>query len=209
MGAPRRLIFTVFTAAALTGAADARPVTLEGVTFSDERGGFTIVAGSGTGSLADPFVIVEEITGPTAAVLVVRGVSPAFGNRVGTAHGTGFALRKVVTNRTSYLWMVVEFELQQVLGVYSDTLDGLSFAQGAVAGRPFGSDHFVGISEIKEPIDMVTFHDGLLRPGETAVFNVTITDTTPVPTFYLIQRPTRPIARADAGAPRRSPKPPW
>ena len=206
MGA-RRLISTVFIAAALTGAADARPVTLEGVTFSDERGGFTILEASGTGSFADPFVVVEVITGPTAAVLVVRGVSPAFGNRVGTAHHTGFALRKVVTNHTPFLWMIVEFELQQVLGAYSDTLDGLSFAQGAIAGRPFGSDRFARISEVKEPFDMVTFQDGVLRPGETAVFNVTITDTTPVPTFYLIQRPNRPVAHA--GASRRSRKPPW
>ncbi|NIR28380.1 MAG: hypothetical protein GWN84_03435, partial [Gammaproteobacteria bacterium] len=56
--------------------------------------------------------VVEEITGPAAAILAIRGVTPAFGNRVGTLHPTGFALRKVVVNRTPYAWSFIDFELR-------------------------------------------------------------------------------------------------
>jgi hypothetical protein len=119
---------------------------------------------------------------------------PAFGNRVNTVHPTGFALRKVVINRSPAIWTFVDFELQQELGIASDYLDGLSFGQGATSGRPFRSDHFGFTSEFSEPLDFVTFGDGVVRPGETATFNVIITDTTPIPMFYLVQRPNRPIS---------------
>ncbi|NIR28381.1 MAG: hypothetical protein GWN84_03440, partial [Gammaproteobacteria bacterium] len=49
-------------------------------------------------------------------------------------------------------------------------------------------------SEFTEPLDAVTFHDGVVRPGEAVTIEVIVTDTTPVPVFYLIQRPTRPLA---------------
>ncbi|MFQ5958361.1 MAG: hypothetical protein ACE5LF_03235, partial [Alphaproteobacteria bacterium] len=188
---------------------NAQPVTLNGVTFSDELGGFTIVGASGTGTLEDPFVVVEEITGPGAAVLVIRGFSPEFGNRVGTYHPAGFALKKIVTNRTPFAWSFVDFELQQNLGLSSDTLDGLSFGQGANSGRPFRSDRFVRVAEINEPVDYISFHEGVLKPGETATFDVIVTDTTPVALFYLVQRPNRPVARAAGGGAPRAGVPPW
>ncbi len=212
MLAPRRQI-AITLAVALRGAvAAAQPATVGGVTFSDERGGFVILDASGGGTLADPFVVVEEIHGPGAAVLVIRGVSAALGNRVGTYHPTGFALRKIVTNRTDATWTFVEFELQQVFGVASDTYDGLSFGQGAQSGRPFLSDRFAVAAEISEPLDYISFQDGTVAPGETVVFNVIVTDTSPVPVFYLIQRPNRPLSRetertfaAAADAPRTAP----
>lgn len=174
----------------------ARPMTTGGITFSDEGGGFTIIAVSGSGSSDDPFIVVEEITGPTAAVLIIDGLSSAFGNRVGTLHPTGMALRKVIHNRTPFVWTFVDFELQQILGVSSDYLDGLSFGQGSTSGHPFTSTRFGEANELNEPIDSVTFHGGNLRPGESAVFNFVITDTTPIDRFYLVQRPSRPIAQA-------------
>ena len=188
----------MFMAAGLMVAspAVARPMTTGGITFSDEGGGFTIVAVSGSGSSDDPFIVVEEITGPTAAVLIIDGLSSAFGNRVGTLHPTGLALRKVIHNRTPFVWTFVDFELQQILGVSSDYLDGLSFGQGSTSGRPFTSTRFGEANELNEPIDSVTFHGGDLRPGESAVFNFVITDTTPIARFYLVQRPSRPIAQA-------------
>ena len=195
MRVPGPALSLALAALLAAGAAEARPVTLDGITFSDELGGFVIIEGTGSGTIADPFVIVEEITGLDAAVLVIRGVSAAFGNRAGTVHPTGFALRKVVINRTPLIWTFVDFELQQRLGVSSDYHDGLSFGQGAMTGRPFRSDHFDLTSVLDEPLDFVTFGDGVVRPGESATFNVVITDTTPVPTFYLVQRPNRPIAR--------------
>ena len=209
MKAPGALLSIVSIAALLAATADARPVMVEGLVFSDESGGFTIVGATGDGSIADPFVIVEEITGPTAAVLVIRGLSPAFGNRVGTVHAAGFALRKVVTNRTPFTWTFTEFELQQELGVASDTYDGLSFGQGVKSGRPFRCDRFARVSQIDEPLDVILFSEGVLKPGESATFDVIVTDTTPTPVFYLVQRPNRPLARAPRRATRWAGGPPW
>ncbi len=209
MGVPRRLLSIAFAAAVATGGARAGAQTLDGIVFSDELGGFTVIGVSGSGTLDDPFVVVEEITGPTSAVLVVHGLSVGFGNRIGTYHPTGFALRKVVTNLTRFAWTIVDFELRQDLRVPSDTLDGLSFGQGASSGRPFLASRFDRTSEITEPVDFVTFYDGLLRPGETATFDVVITDTTPVSKFYLIQRPNRPVASAATVAARRPGASPW
>ncbi len=198
MGVLYRVMTIAFAVAGFAVAAQARPITVEGITFSDELGGFTIIGAWGTGTKADPFVVVEEITGPTAAILVIRGMTPEFGNRAGTLHPNGFILRKIVTNRTRFIWNIVDFELQQVIGLSSDTLDGLSFGQGAEANRPFKSNKFQSTSEVKEPLDFVTFHNGALRPGETATFDIVITDTTPVELFYLVQRPNRPMSYLDA-----------
>lgn len=190
----------IAAAGLFAAAVAAQPMTVDGVTFGDDFGGFRITAASGNGTLEDPFIVVEDVTGPSPAVLIIRGIGPAFGNRVGTLHPTGFALRKIVHNGTPFIWTFVDFELQQTLGVASDYLDGLSFAQGSVSGRPFTSNRFNDAVEFAEPIDSITFHNGELRPGESAVFDVVITDTTPVSIFYLIQRPNRPVARLNGAA---------
>jgi hypothetical protein len=192
----RRWILTLIAAAGvIAGSAIAEPMTTGGLTFSDAYGGFRIAAVSGTGTLADPFIVVEEITGPTSAVLIIEGLSPEFGNRVGTLHHTGFALRKIVHNSTPFIWSFMEFELQQEFGVSSDYLDGLSFGQGSTTGKPFSSDQFNEFLERDEPIDSIFFDGGNLRPGESAVFNIIITDTTPIPRFYLVQQPNRPTVQ--------------
>ncbi len=199
-----------FTAAGLFAAGlAAQPMTVNGITFSDEYGGFTIAAVSGSGSTDDPFIIVEEITGPTSVVLIIMGIGPEFGNKVGTLHPVGFALRKIVRNKTPYIWNFMEFELQQVLGVSSDYLDGLSFGPGSVSGRPFTSNRFNDSLDRAEPIDMVTFSGGAIRPGQSAVFDVIITDTTPIPVFYLVQQPNRPMARLDTDDAVLPGAPPW
>ena len=191
----RVIIAACVAAFTVTGLGVARPVTTNGITFSDAGGGFTIVAASGSGSIGDPFIVVEEITGPSAAVLIIEGLSSSFGNRVGTLHVTGLALRKVILNRTPFVWNFVDFELQQVFGASSDYLDGLSFGQGSTAGRPFTSTRFEDVNELDEPLDSITFHGGALHSSESAVFDFVITDTTPIERFYLVQRPSRPIAR--------------
>ena len=79
------VLLAVPMAVVLAGrAAFAEPVTIGGITFSDERGGFTIRSASGSGAYDDPFVIVEEITDPQGAVLVIRGAVQEIGNRIGT-----------------------------------------------------------------------------------------------------------------------------
>ena len=192
-------IVHIVVAGLLAGPASAQPMTIDRVTFSDAYGGFRIDSVSGSGTLADPFVVVEEISGPTSAVLIIEGIDEAFGNRVGTLHHTGFALRKIVHNNTAFIWTFIEFELQQVLGMSSDYLDGLSFGQGSTAGKPFTSNQFDDFMERDEPIDSIVFDGGYLRPGQSAVFDIIITDTTPIPMFFLVQQPNRPTVELSIG----------
>ncbi len=201
----RALIAACGAISLVVGPGAAQPMTTGGITFSDAGGGFTIVAVSGSGSNDDPFIVVEEITGPSAAVLIIEGLSSAFGHKVGTRHPSGLALRKIIHNRTPFIWTCLDFELQQVLGASSDYLDGLSFGQGSSAGRPFTSTRFGKTNELTEPLDAITYLDGVLRPGESGVFDIVITDTTPIDRFYLVQRPSRPIARLQDNDQRFSP----
>jgi hypothetical protein len=184
-------------ASVLPGASGtAAPLSAAGLTFSDELGGFTLISVSGSGSIDDPFVVVEEITGPQEVVLVITGFSAAFGNRVGTHHLTGFALKKVVTNRTPDVWNLFEMELRETLAHQSPYGDGLSFGQASAVGRPFTSSTFAINHEIDEPYDSVAFGDGAVRPGEAVSFNLIVTDTSPVSPFLLLQQPTHIVASA-------------
>lgn len=177
-----------------SGRAAAAPQTSGGFTFSDELGGFTVLSASGTGTLADPFVVVEAITGPQEPVLVIRGNSPLFGNRIGSHHLTGFALRKIVINKTEDDWNLFEMELRETLQHSSPYGDGLSFGQGSPIGHPFSSDKFPTVNETDEPTDSVSFRDGTVHPGESVTFTMVITDTSPVSPFLLLQQPTRIVA---------------
>jgi hypothetical protein len=182
--------------AAHGGGAAAAPLSAAGITFSDELGGFVVVSAAGSGTLTDPFVVVEEITGPQEPVLVIRGLSPLFGNRVGSHHLTGFALTKIVVNKTEDDWNLFEMELRETLAHQSPYGDGLSFGQGSPVGHPFASDKFPTVNETDEPSDSIAFRDGTVHPGEAVSFNVIITDTSPVSPFLLLQQPTRIVASA-------------
>lgn len=172
----------------------ADPVTLAGLTFSDELGGVTIIEGRGNGSLDDPFVLVEDITGDGPAILVIRGMSHRFGNRIRSHHEVGFALVKIVRNRTDKPWSVFNLELREFLDRASPFGDGLSFGQASDAGRPFRSDRFAERIETLEPYDAVQFADGLVEPGQTVAVSVVITDTTPRWEFFLLQKRDAPLA---------------
>ena len=178
----------------------AEPVTLNGITFSDELGGFTIVAGSGGGAPDDPFVIVERITANQPAVLTIRGLTPSFGNPVRTNHYVGFALTKVVINATGRAWRSFGVELETRLGEHSGYLDGLSFGQEREAARTISADRYRSTEVIDEPSDGVRFTRGEVRPGERVVIRLVVTDNTPRPVFYLAQLRPEPLAAA--------PKPP-
>jgi len=175
-------------------AAAAAPLSSAGITFSDELGGFTVTSVSGSGTLNDPFVVAEDIAGPQEAILVIKGFSPAFGNRVGSHHLTGFAIEKVVTNRSGDDWNLFEMELREVLDQQSPYGDGLSFGQASVVGRPFISSVFPQVDEIDEPYDSLSFHGGIVRPGETVTFKFIVTDTSPVSPFMLLQQPSKIVA---------------
>jgi hypothetical protein len=188
----------------LAPAVRAEPLTLEGLTFSDELGGVEIMEGWGKGTLDDPFVLVEEITEREPAILVVRGMSHRFGNRIRSHHEIGFALTKIVHNRTEQAWSQFDLELREFIDHPSPFGDGLSFGQASEVGRPFSSDRFVDSIETREPYDAISFFDGSVERGETVVVSVVITDTTPRYQFYLLQKRDSPLALAPGspGAPR-------
>ena len=166
----------------------ATELTLGGLTFSDELGGVRLLGGSGTGTLDDPVVLIEEITDYGPAVIVIRGMHARFGNRIQSQHDVGFAITKVVKNATSQPWTLFTLELREKLQQESPFGDGLSFGQASEAGRPFLSDRFDTNLETREPYDGVQFYDGVVEPGETVVLNFVITDTTPRFKFYLMQK---------------------
>lgn len=193
----RRRAAAAIAAAALLaphGPAGAAPITLAGITFSDELGGVVLRDGWGTGSTADPFVLVEEITDEGPAVLIVRGLKERVGDPLRVSGQSGFALRKIVTNRTGRAWAAFELELRERLEQYSTYEDGLSFGQAAWAKRNFAADRFAQVNTTDEPLDAVVFSDGMVAPGETVSVSVTITDYTPLPEFFLLQRRESPMA---------------
>jgi hypothetical protein len=179
---------------AAAGGAGAEPITLDGLTFSDELGGVRLEGGWGSGSLDDPFVLVEEITSDGPAILIVRGMTHRFGNRIRSHHEVGFALTKLVRNGTAQAWSLFNLELREFFDHPSPFGDGLSFAQASDAGRPFRSDRFTDHLETREPFDGVQFFDGLVEPGETVTLSVVVSDTTPRWEFYLVQKRDSPIA---------------
>ena len=165
------------------------------VTFAIAGETATVLQTTGSGTLEDPFVVVERISGSEPVVLEVHGLSPPFGNRVRTHHLTGFALHKVVINDTDEIWSGYQIELQERLGENSPYGDGLSFGQlPGVGPRDLASDGYRDARAIDEPLDGVVFSQGMVRPGEQVVFRMVITDTTPQNRFYVIQRRERPVA---------------
>jgi hypothetical protein len=179
---------------AVGDSAGAEPITLHGLTFSDELGGMRLERGWGSGSLDDPFVLVEEITNDGPAILIVRGMTHRFGNRIRSHHEVGFALTKLVRNGTGQAWSLFHLELREFFDHPSPFGDGLSFGQASAAGRPFRSDRFADNLDTREPFDGVQFFGGLVEPGETVALSVVVTDTTPRWEFYLLQKRDSPLA---------------
>jgi hypothetical protein len=185
----------------LASGGGAEPITVDSLTFSDELGGVRLEQGWGSGSLDDPIVLVEEITGDGPAILIVRGMTHRFGNRIRSHHEVGFALTKLVRNGTGQPWSLFNLELREFLDSASPFGDGLSFGQASDTGRPFRSDRFVEGVETTEPFDGVQFVDGVVEPGETVALSFIVTDTTPRWQFYLLQKRDSPLAGAAAAGP--------
>jgi hypothetical protein len=176
-----------------TRIAEAGSITVNGVTFSDDLGGFVLESASGQGSMDDPFVLTERITSPEGGTLTLV-VPMAFGNQIGSPHAVGFALIKVIKNATSEPWTGFELELQSKLGVPSDDTDGLSFGQGSVAGRPFTAIPFHKVTIQDSPYDRVEIDQGRVPIGGSMKLSLVITLFDPLPEAYLVQRPSKPVA---------------
>jgi len=175
------------------GSAPAVEITQEGLSFSDEGGGFTLVSVKGRGSLDDPFIVVEDVTGPRQAVLVIRGLK-RIGNRIGTHHIAGIAVTKIVFNRTEDLWQNYQMELREIESRHSPYEDGLSFAQNTVIASSFTGSSFPNLQRFDEPQDTLGFSGNSVPPGESAEFSFLITDMSPVERFYLFQEPLQPVS---------------
>ena len=61
-------------------------------------GGVVLHGGRGSGTTADPFVLVEEITDDGPAILVIRGMRGRLSDAPTAQFQLGFVLRKIVTN---------------------------------------------------------------------------------------------------------------
>ncbi len=179
------------------GAAAAGRISLPGITFSAASSNFRLLAASGTGSLEDPIVLIEEVFGEGEVVLAINVDAADFGSRVATRHAVGFALQKVVINRTALIWDHYALELEFEAGRGSDYYDGLSFAQSETANRPFRSDSFAQVDDLTEPRDVIRFSQGQIIPGERGRFAVAITHTGIKPNFFLVQHVRPPYAQLD------------
>lgn len=178
------------------GSAVAAPLTLDKLTFDDRLGGVVLRDGWGTGTLDDPFVLVEDITDDGPAVLAISGLRMDFGNRIGTQHSVGFALTKIVRNLTERQWDSFELEARELLSRSSPYEDGLSFAQDSTRELPLASDRFSDAYKTDEPLDSIVFSGATVLPGETVTVRVIITDYSPSWEFYLLQRRNAPVAAA-------------
>lgn len=175
-----------------------KELVLGGLTFSDELGGVELLDGWGRGTLEDPFVLVEQITGTGPATLIIRGMTWRFGNRIRSHHEVGFALTKIVHNATELPWPLFNLELREFQDQHSPFGDGLSFGQATQAGRPFESDRFAEVRDVEEPYDGLSFYEGMVQPGERVAFRFVVTDTTPKYEFFLLQRRDSPLAGLEA-----------
>jgi hypothetical protein len=196
-----RLAATVVLGLIWAGTALATEITHEGLTFSDEGGGFTLRSVAGSGTLDDPYVVVEEVTGPRDAVLTISGLKQV-GNRIGSHHIAGIAMTKIVINRSEDTWQNYQLELREVPTRHSPYEDGLSFAQNTVIAGAFTASSFPDMERLDEPQDTLGFSGKSVSPGESAEFSFLITDMSPIGKFYLYQQPLQPVSDA-APEPRK------
>jgi len=173
--------------------AHAVEITQNGLSFSDEGGGFTLKGVSGSGTLDDPFVVLEEVTGPREAVLTIRGLREV-GNRIGSHHIAGVAMTKIVVNRSEDTWQNYQLELREVPTRHSPYEDGLSFAQNTVIASAFTASSFPSLQRLDEPQDTLGFSGKSVAPGESAEFTFLVTDMSPIGRFYLYQQPLQPVS---------------
>jgi hypothetical protein len=187
-------LMTLFMAAAQCCPALADPVTVEGITFSDELGNFRLVSVTGKGSMDDPFVVQEEVTGPNDPVLVIKGFTREFGNRVGTQHTAAFAMVKKVVNMTTRSWQGYQLELREIENRPSTYEDGLSFGQASIVADQYVNSTLPHSQRLDEPEDSLGFGGDSILPGAEATFRFIISDMSPLYRFYLVQRPQQPLS---------------
>lgn len=178
-------------------AGDAKPGIFQAgaYSFSDELGGFRIIAASGAGTAADPFTITEELDTANPVTLTIRAIRPVQPPGTSGNYATGFVpLRIVALNNSDHAWTEFEFELQSILNRPSDFGDGLSFDQALRQTDMIRSDSFAEFHREFEPYDRLLFLKGKVDPRETASFSFLVTNFSPAALFYLVQEPRIPLS---------------
>lgn len=166
-----------------------------GLTFSDELGGFRLISATGSGSISDPIILVEEIFGMEPAVLTIRqsGTSP---EGMPTRGVLLRSLVKVVINRSAWRWSGFDLELRSDARQASIYSDGLSFDQIRIMRERMHSDLFAKARIEDEPFDRLRFDQGRVKPEQQVQLAFNLADINSRPVFYLAQQPIVLLARA-------------
>jgi hypothetical protein len=177
------------------GTLHAGTVTTAGVSFSDELGGAHLLAASGSGTTKDPIVLVEEITGPGPAILVVRNDRP---DHLNVSPAVGFlalAIVNVIVNRGPWRWAGFDLELRTTPDQPSVYTDGLSFDQPQTFHRMAKANRFDEARQEDEPFDRIRFDGGSVDPRADLRLAFDVLDANGRAVFYLVQRPIVLLAR--------------
>lgn len=163
--------------------------------YSDERGGFTILGISGSGTLEDPVVLFQELHSASPVTLVIRAAKPIRPRFMDGDFANGFIYLQLVTlNNSGLPWLEFEFELQEHEGEPSTFGDGLSFDQRRTDSDNIGADLYAEYSRDYEPTDRLRFHEGHTNPLESVTFRFLITDFTPRCCYFIVQDPSIPLS---------------
>jgi hypothetical protein len=197
VSAPRQLAALAGGLAAMlvAGSAHAGTLTSGGLSFSDELGGARLLAASGTGTASDPIILIEEMTGPEPALLVVRNDRPGH-EHVSPAIGfLALSIVNVIANRGPWRWAGFDLELRTTPDEPSVYTDGLSFDQPQTFHRPAKADRFEQVRQEDEPFDRIEFDGGNVDPRDDLRLAFDILDANGRAVFYLVQRPIVLLAR--------------
>lgn len=180
-------VFLAASAAASQAACLGNSCSQNGLIFSAASSSFDITDVTGHGTLADPFVVYQDVRGLDISLAIS---ALANSSKHSIFNRPGFAISIVARNLTGAFWRFYDHELQETAGYASGENDGLSFAQGIGPVRPYTSSHYEQADEVTDVRDFINFYQGAgVNPGETVRFNYFVTDTIPNQRFYIRQRP--------------------
>ncbi|TCD14152.1 hypothetical protein [Oricola cellulosilytica] len=163
--------------------------------FSDELGGFSIVAVSGVGTRSDPVLVSKIVRTHTSATMIIRATRPinAFGQTGYFSTGTVHIVLDIM-NDTGVPWIGFELELQEEYEQPSVYGDGLSFDQRRQEEMRVFSSAFAHVRRDFEPFDRLLFEQGALDHRARARFRFLVTDLTPTSVFYIKFDPRIPAS---------------
>ena len=163
--------------------------------FSDELGGFRILAVSGNGQFEDPFVVFQEILSSEGSTMIVRHLNPVeLNNAKNKVEDNSLYVRFVTVNQSNVPWVGYGLELQEQKDKPSTYGDGLSFDQISRETSFIRSDRFLEFERQYEPGDRVVYKKGVVNHRTQVVFDFIITDFTPTVQFFIYQDPLIPAS---------------